>query len=397
MQLQYSKRAGSNGEHPVPQRHGTQEDGTSASRRRKARQPLRPFLAGALLAAFMCADLLPTQVHAEFILFPKVTGLQRYGLNPAADSDGEEMMPAEEMTPAIDLFYSADRGRLRFLAEVFSSTEEPIDVERLQLGWLVNPDTSVWLGRHHSPLGYWNTQFHHGAYLQTAISRPSISEFDDHGGILPTHVTGLFVEGLHNLDTAGLAYVVSFGAGPMLGEDELEALDLLHINSGSYRPSTTLRLAYRPDALAPTEAGLFINYSLIPSDRDTVHYVRQSIAGLFGNWESDALRLIGEFYAVRTTVENEAITHGAFSSAHLQAEYAVLSDWTLYGRVERTFGGADDAYLLEFPHFVLDRDMIGVRFELSARQAVNLEFSNAQLHDGDRYNQLSLQWSAALP
>lgn len=391
MQLKYSKRAGSDGEHPVPQSHGTHEDGTSASRRRKARQPLRPFLAGALLAAFICADLLPTQVHAEFILFPNVTGLQRYGLNPADDIDGEEMMPA------IDLFYSADRGRLRFLAEVLSSTEETIDVERLQLGWLVNPDTSVWLGRYHSPLGYWNTQFHHGAYLQTAISRPSISEFDDHGGILPMHVTGLFVEGLHNLDAAGLAYAVGFGAGPMLGEDELEALDLLHSNSGSHRPSTTLRLTYRPDALAHTEAGLFINYSLIPSDRDNVHHVRQSIAGLFGNWESDALRLIGEFYAVRTTVENGAIAHGAFSNANLQAEYAVLSDWTLYGRVERTFGGADDAYLLEFPHFVLDRDMIGVRFELGARQAMKLEFSNAQLQDDHRYDQLSLQWSAALP
>ncbi len=344
-----------------------------------------------LAAMLTLSAALPTQVRAEFILFPSVTGLQRYGLDPADNIDNEEV------TPAVDVFYSADWGRLRFLAEVLSSTDEPIDVERVQLGWLLNPDTTVWLGRHHSPLGYWNTQFHHGAYLQTAISRPSISEFDDHGGVLPMHVTGLLVEGLHNLGAAGLAYTVSFGAGPMLGEDELEALDLLHSNEGTHQPSTTLRLAYRPDALAHTEFGLFINHTLIPSERGTLRQVRQSLAGLFGNWEIDALRFIGEFYTVRTTLKGDAPSQGLFSNANVQAEYALSPDWTLYGRVERTFGAADDAYLLEFPHFALDRDTIGVRFELGAKQAVKLEFSSAQLHDDHHYDQLSLQWSAVLP
>ena len=96
------------------------------------------------------------------------------------------------------------------MAEVFISNDEPLDIERLQAGGLATPETTIWLGRHHSPLDYWSTQFHHGAYLQTAIKRPAISEFDDHGGILPNHLSGLFIEGQHAQGDAAIGYALSF-------------------------------------------------------------------------------------------------------------------------------------------------------------------------------------------
>jgi hypothetical protein len=41
------------------------------------------------------------------------------------------------------------------------------------------------------PLGYWNTQFHHGNYLQSSISRPEVARFDARGGAAVTWHPGL--------------------------------------------------------------------------------------------------------------------------------------------------------------------------------------------------------------
>src|SRR5437879_3242980 len=42
-----------------------------------------------------------------------------------------------------DLFYSADEGKLRFLGELQLDTGGA-DMERLQVGWRLTPETSLW-------------------------------------------------------------------------------------------------------------------------------------------------------------------------------------------------------------------------------------------------------------
>jgi len=42
--------------------------------------------------------------------------------------------------------------------------------------------------RYHTPVGYWNTAFHHGAWLQTTISRPDMVRFG--GTFIPVHFVG---------------------------------------------------------------------------------------------------------------------------------------------------------------------------------------------------------------
>ena len=48
------------------------------------------------------------------------------------------------------------------------------DLERIQLGYTFNDQLTTWIGRFHAPYGYWNTAYHHGAEIQTSITRPSI-------------------------------------------------------------------------------------------------------------------------------------------------------------------------------------------------------------------------------
>ena len=69
------------------------------------------------------------------------------------------------------------------------------DLERLQVGYTFNNGNTVWLGRFHSPLGYWNTSFHHGQQLQTSVLRPQMIDFEDKGGIVPAHTVGIWGSG----------------------------------------------------------------------------------------------------------------------------------------------------------------------------------------------------------
>lgn len=65
-----------------------------------------PPLLSALASALVTLLLIAPVAQAEFILFPSLTATEHAGLN---------------------LFYSADKGRLGLLAEVFISNDAPLD------------------------------------------------------------------------------------------------------------------------------------------------------------------------------------------------------------------------------------------------------------------------------
>lgn len=332
-------------------------------------------------------------VWAEFILFPQLNQIERNGLAPGSS------LKEHEFKPGIDIFYSADFGRLRTLAEfeiMRGKTPKAGTMERLQIGWLMNPDTTVWLGRYHTPFGYWNTEYHHGSYLQSAITRPGIIDFGA-GAPLARHLTGLLLESGHtNDDESALHYSLSIGASPGVGGG-LKEFDILDFNEGNHRWGAIARAAYHPDALTSTEAGGFIGYMILPGNIATLDEVEQVVLGGFGNWEYQRFRLLGELYWVTNQVNRPAgDTDGNFVNANLQVEYKLYEDWTTYVRVEDTFGGDNDPYLGLFPTFIKQRSLAGTAYALTRRQAIKFEIADVQLQN-DRFNQLNIQWSAAFP
>ena len=133
-----------------------------------------------------------------------------------------------------DIMYSYVNGDFRFLAEYVLSTEES-ELERFMLGWQADEDIMGWIGRFHSPSRYWNITYHHGQYLQTSVTRPLVEKFEDEGGILPAHVTGLMVDAMHKLPGAvGFQTVFSIGTTSVIGDHELVSFDLLDSRSKQY-------------------------------------------------------------------------------------------------------------------------------------------------------------------
>jgi uncharacterized coiled-coil protein SlyX len=90
-------------------------------------------------------------------------------------------------------------------------TDYTVEVERNIIRYDYNDYFKISFGRYHTPIGYWNTAFHHGAWLQTTISRPDMVRIG--GTFIPVHFVGFLAEGNIPSGGAGLSYNVGVGNG----------------------------------------------------------------------------------------------------------------------------------------------------------------------------------------
>ena len=95
-------------------------------------------------------------------------------------------------------------------ATVTSRTAGPIaTLERLILAYDVSDALRFSAGRYHTPISWWNTQFHHGLWLQTSIARPSMVRFGT--PLIPVHFLGVLASG--NVPVGGSTVLYEAGIG----------------------------------------------------------------------------------------------------------------------------------------------------------------------------------------
>ncbi len=113
--------------------------------------------------------------------------------------------------------------RVKALVELLFEVERDgglaTDLERLQIGYTFSDAATLWGGRFHTPYGLWNTAFHHGAQIQTALSRPRFLEFEDRGGILPAHTVGAWLTGTFPGNSVRFNYDLYLGNSPTIQVD----------------------------------------------------------------------------------------------------------------------------------------------------------------------------------
>lgn len=310
--------------------------------------------------------------------------------------DNEMGEPANELAPNIGFFATTDIGPVRVLGEYFLSAEEQ-ELERLQVGISLGHRHRLWFGRFHNPIGIWNTEYHHGTYLQTTISRPAIAEFGDDGGPLAMHNTGLWLEGHSPWRDGFLFHDFAVGVGPRIDSGELEPLNLLDPDFGKRGINIAARLRYKSDLASDSEYGLFAGYLEIGGDGALISGVEQVVAGFFVRQQMDSWLATTAFYYVHNDVDSPSGGQASgFASIYGQLEYSVDSRWTIFARLEESFGEDGDLFLTIADNFVTARRMAGVRFDVFDNHALTLEFSD-QDTPGDSASSLTLQWSAAIP
>ena len=104
-------------------------------------------------------------------------------------------------------------GDFAITSDNFSGDGFNFDIERLYAEYDINDSFVVQAGRVNTSIGYYNNVYHNGTYFQTTVDRPGIYDFEDSGGILPVHLTGLTLSGEIPSGSWGLHYVAQVGNG----------------------------------------------------------------------------------------------------------------------------------------------------------------------------------------
>jgi hypothetical protein len=107
-------------------------------------------------------------------------------------------------------------GEVLFLPDI-NDNSVSVDVTRLLLRYHQSDYLTASIGRYNTWVGYYNTAFNKGEFLETATDRPFIYAYDDFGGILPMQDVGINLTGKIPSGRLGLNYVVEAGNGRAWG------------------------------------------------------------------------------------------------------------------------------------------------------------------------------------
>lgn len=286
----------------------------------------------------------------------------------------------------LDIFLTSQLSdRVSFLAEILFEFEEQgvnvIDVERLLLKYEYADWLNAVVGRGHTPVGYYNTHFHHGAWLRTTVERPLLFEFEDEGGILPLHFVGLELTG-RTLDTefATIGYnaLVSNGRGRTL-----EAIQL----SGDINDNKLwgFRLDVQPSGLEGLNLGASVIGDTIPSDPTVPGRegsIDELIAGGYLVYLEDPIELLVEGQMIR---HHDDELHRTFYSsggyAQLAYRYRKLKP---YYRFDLLRINGNDPFYAERPQIQdTSQHTFGLRWDWATFAALKLEYRHRLSKDFD--------------
>ncbi len=349
-----------------------------------------------LLATLASSHFARAESPHDIVAFLSVENLEMF-------SASDPTLEGSHVHATADFLYTYNSDRFRFLAEYIWSNSEA-EIERLQAAWVIDDQTTLWFGRFHAISNYWTTEYHHGQYMQTSISRPGLEEWEDESGPMPSHVTGAWLEHEFVMENES-AFELGFSAGlaPKFEGRQLMPFDVLDPASG-HDMAVTGRLVYRPDVLSLNQVGMTVSHNdiaVVPDSNPALadlNAIRQVTLGLFTHWQWDKWRVSSNwvYFDIDMQYVSGAV-NDEFFLGYVQAEYEASEDWTVFGRTE--FGDSEDdsIYLSLLPAVVAHRQMLGVRWDFAKRHGLTLEIADtSQQADSvrhDSFKEARIQWS----
>lgn len=308
------------------------------------------------------------------------------------------------LTPQFD---DQSKALIELIFEFAADGSLATDLERIQLGYTFSDQLTGWVGRFHTPYGYWNTGFHHGAQIQTSILRPRFIDFEDKGGLLPAHVMGAWATGATAVGDASLTYDLYVGNGNAMDVTALSSHDgTLAINNSRDSNGNKLvgaNVGYNIGSLV-VGAHAFTERVNI---RDAVSLanlanVSVNMTGLYGFYENNDWESIAEYYSFR----NKSLPGGTSYSSWLgfaQVGHTLRGVWTPYVRVEKASIDQNDIYFNSQEYGVTyARQALGVRYMLNPKAALKLEANRTKESESSiptsgagngNYNEVRVQYS----
>ncbi|MFZ0307835.1 MAG: hypothetical protein WAL89_06650 [Candidatus Sulfotelmatobacter sp.] len=327
----------------------------------------------------------------------------RLKLNVFGDvgAQGYNHIPDTFLFGSLDLFMTArlsDKasvlGEVLFTADN-TNTISP-DVERLLFKWRQNDYFTASVGRFHSWVGFYNSTFNYGEFLETTTDRPFIFAFDDQGGVLPMQDVGVNLTGKIPSGKMGLNYVLEVSNGEAWGpnvepaQNNQDANNSKAINGG---------LFMRPERLSGLQLGFSIRHdNLTIPGPPAVH---ETIAAVHAVFINNKYEILNEAVLVRHVEP----TGPAFTTNGGYTQWSrAFGAWRPYFRyqyfnapnndpVYSLYGGTNDYAPAYVNNFVarLNGPSLGVRYDFTAHSALKLQYDRISERDLPTSNGLTSQ------
>lgn len=279
------------------------------------------------------------------------------------------------------------------------------DLERAQIGYTFNDAATAWMGRFHTPMGYWNTAFHHGAQIQTSILRPKFLDFEDKGGILPAHSTGLWLTGAIGGASGKFGYDAFLANAPQLNGaaagSALSSVNTTDFNpnvvAGTYAGSGTLNMRmggstthrnslgfnawFEPRSVDGLRLGAHGLRTEVVDDSADENRTRVNMLGGYIAYLADPWEILGEYYGFRNQdLSGTSGTHSSWA-AYGQVGYNV-GKWTPFARVERTdLDQKDNYFAVQESGRSYKRFGVGFRYDVDPKAAIKVELDSTRKED----------------
>ena len=264
-----------------------------------------------------------------------------------------------------------------------------MEVERMIVKYDYSDLFKFSAGRYHTPIGYWNSAFHHGTWLQTTTSRPEMIKFGSK--IVPIHFVGVLMEGTLPGNPLGLSYHAGFGNGRHA--NVARAGDAGDINGDK---AWMVQLRAAPDRYFGLEMGLgFYNDEIRPDDRPDI---KENTVSAYVAWTRESPEVIIEFLHSSHELLTDSSVSGDVDAWYAQFAYRLkddLSQWKPYARFEKT--DVDDTDPLLFDQGLdFEAAILGVRWDFNPYAALKAEYRNEEFDNAGRENNFRLQVSFVL-
>lgn len=242
-----------------------------------------------------------------------------------------------------------------------------VEVERSIIRYDYNDYFKLSFGRFHTPIGYWNTAFHHGAWLQTTIERPEIVKVG--GTFVPVHFVGFLAEGNIPLGGAGVSYSVGVGNGR--GDIISRPGDAGDINNNR---AWVANIFARPVKLYGLQFGasVYRDKLTLMNGKD----YREWITSAHLVWTKGDPEFLAEFANVN---HRQVLTNLVSNSQAFYAQLGYRLPWfekTLkpYYRLEYIHTPKSEVV---FPNLDLVESIVGLRYDISSYAAFKSEYRHA--------------------
>ena len=285
---------------------------------------------------------------------------------------------------ALDMYLNPQLGEhtrslFELTFEVNQQGQVAPDLERAQIGYQFSDAATVWIGRFHTPFGYYNTAFHHGQQIATSLRRPRFILFEDQGGVMPNHTVGAWLTGAEPLIDGKATYDLFVGNGQAISDGAIDPRSG-GVDHGGAIYGGNLGYVFG-EALNGLKIGASAFRSKITNDQPYVNFTRVDNVGVYFAYDTDRFEHIGEYYRFSDSELTPVGPTHKSSAGFLQLAWR-LPFATPYARYERAALNQSDTYFAaQTEGMSYYRDAVGLRFDIDLKSALKFEVGRTKNTD----------------